>query len=546
MWPSSFQQEDNSTQAKRLACDRCHDQKLRCSRPQQNEPCVRCAKAGVVCNVSAPQRTGRPRKSSAPRRSSEKGRKSPIIYSKELGPDGGHPDSGNSKESELVRAESSESIRPTISPFLRQAPDFSNNFDNWDSFACSSGSSLSSLSIAPPQHIQISTDDYADLLDCMTDQTYFDSMDIPGFPDCIQIESSDSLQSSMADLDPIARKSNTQRIGPYYTNPMSHPLPLLDFHASAQISPFPEMDMPIINSTLTSTTPPSESTTPDLSQAIMQHSEQAHCQTLAKLQSEIDVCAERIMCQASRMHPGSSSCTNERQMLSETLGTLLSTAEKFVELISCICCTFDTITSSGSVSQSPSPWASPFTQPSQMDAQRSYFGDSLDPSILTGCRPLSTSTFYMMLKCHIRLLSAYDTTLDAMPSRLLKFKNIDAVQSLTSALSIASLGVSYGAIIETLLHLQVISHQLDRLKTALHGNLLKLQPQRSIPNTRSLPARLGLCKQGRSPSVSMVDFKLEEIQERERALQTKLLRIESLAESSKQGPMDCRSLQQWM
>lgn len=33
----------------------------------------------------------------------------------------------------------------------------------------------------------------------------------------------------------------------------------------------------------------------------------------------------------------------------------------------------------------------------------------------------------------------------------------------------------------------------------------------------------------------MVDFKLEEIHERERALQTKLLRIENLAESSKQG-----------
>ncbi len=129
---------------------------------------------------------------------------------------------------------------------------------------------------------------------------------------------------------------------------------------------------------------------------------------------------------------------------------------------------------------------------------------------------------------------------------VLELENIDAMQSLTSALSIGSFVVPYGAIIETLLHLQVISHQLDRLKTALHGNLLKIQPRgQSVGASRSLPKRLGLCKQ-RSPSVGMMDFKLEEIQERERALQTKLLRIEALAESSKQGQVDGGAFQQWL
>ncbi|KUJ12535.1 uncharacterized protein LY89DRAFT_673497 [Mollisia scopiformis] len=578
MWSTtSTTQEETSTQAKRFACDRCHDQKLRCTRPQENEPCVRCAKAGVVCNVSAAQRTGRPRKSSGPRHGgSEKGRKSPPTqYTNEIVPDGGASDNGSSKGSELVRAQSSESRQLSISPSLRQTPDFSTHMAGWDTFASSSGSSISSLSIAPPEYSQpISTEDYADLLDCITDQSYFDSMDISEFPDCMQLDPTDFLQNSLADLDGIAtylpnmqaepnpkkRKSNGHG-APYYTNQMSLSPPILDAQASARISSFQEMDMPIMTPGFNS----SDIGTPDL--GMIHQSEQGHVQTLAKLQSEIDVCSERIMQQARRMHTPSSSYTTESQKLSEALGVLLSTAERFIELISCICRTFDTITTSTSTtssrtaSPSGSPWNSPFTPPAQMELQQSYFSNkmytsnnttpgSLDPNLLTGNRQLSTSTFYTMLKCHVRLLSAYDTTLDTMSSRLLELENLDAVQSLTSALSIGSFVVPYGAIIETLLHLQVISHQLDRLKTALHGNLLKIQPQRSgpIPNTRSLPARLGLCKQGqnRSPSVSMVDFKLEEIQERERALQTKLLRIEALAESSKQGQIDGGSFQQWM
>jgi hypothetical protein len=431
----------------------------------------------------------------------------------------------------------------------------------WDNFTTGSGSSISSLSIAPPEFGQpISTDDYADLLDCMTDQSYFDNLDISDFPDCMPLDPTDFIQSSLADLDGIAtylpnmsepnpkkRKSNASNIGPYYSNQMTLSPPILDAQTSARISSFQEMDLPTLNPNIN--TSASEGTTPDLSQGMTLQSEQTHIQTLAKLQSEIDVCSERIMHQARRMHGTSNTYTTESQKLSEALGVLLSTAERFIDLISSICRTFDTITSR-SVSPAASPWASPFTQPPQMDSTQSYFGSnnmSLDPNLLSNSRQLSTSTFYTMLKCHVRLLSAYDTTLDTMSSRLLELENIDAMQSLTSALSIGSFIVPYGAIIETLLHLQVISHQLDRLKTALHGNLLKIQPRQAMAGNagRSLPKRLGLCKQ-RSPSVSMVDFKLEEIQERERALQTKLLRIEALAESSKQGQVDGGVFQQWM
>lgn len=61
----SFRQE-NPPQVKRFACDRCHDQKLRCPRPvhggNATVPCIRCQRAGTVCNISSPLKTGRPSK----------------------------------------------------------------------------------------------------------------------------------------------------------------------------------------------------------------------------------------------------------------------------------------------------------------------------------------------------------------------------------------------------------------------------------------------------------------------------------------------------
>ncbi|KAI6090728.1 hypothetical protein F4821DRAFT_9408 [Hypoxylon rubiginosum] len=49
--------------AKRSACDRCRDQKLRCPRTEDqcNEPCARCQRAGAICVTSNPRPLGRPR-----------------------------------------------------------------------------------------------------------------------------------------------------------------------------------------------------------------------------------------------------------------------------------------------------------------------------------------------------------------------------------------------------------------------------------------------------------------------------------------------------
>ena len=52
------------TIAKRSACDRCREHKLRCSRSQgrsDHEPCIRCVRARTSCVTGAPRIVGRPR-----------------------------------------------------------------------------------------------------------------------------------------------------------------------------------------------------------------------------------------------------------------------------------------------------------------------------------------------------------------------------------------------------------------------------------------------------------------------------------------------------
>ncbi|OAA61080.1 Zn(2)-C6 fungal-type DNA-binding domain protein [Niveomyces insectorum RCEF 264] len=54
--------------AKRSACDRCREKRVRCPRTEQStstEPCPRCVRAGVACVTGSPGLLGRPRKAVA-------------------------------------------------------------------------------------------------------------------------------------------------------------------------------------------------------------------------------------------------------------------------------------------------------------------------------------------------------------------------------------------------------------------------------------------------------------------------------------------------
>lgn len=57
----------NSNKTRRVACDRCRDQKLRCPRVNStSEQCARCLRARAKCVTSSTRPTGRPRKSPLP------------------------------------------------------------------------------------------------------------------------------------------------------------------------------------------------------------------------------------------------------------------------------------------------------------------------------------------------------------------------------------------------------------------------------------------------------------------------------------------------
>ncbi|KAJ5787846.1 hypothetical protein N7457_002836 [Penicillium paradoxum] len=50
---------------RRAACDQCHTQKLRCTKLENYDVCVRCERLNRQCNWSVPSRSGRPAKSTA-------------------------------------------------------------------------------------------------------------------------------------------------------------------------------------------------------------------------------------------------------------------------------------------------------------------------------------------------------------------------------------------------------------------------------------------------------------------------------------------------
>ncbi|KAH8812405.1 hypothetical protein F5884DRAFT_750715 [Xylogone sp. PMI_703] len=546
MWATPVVEQENILpQVKRFACDRCHDQKLRCTRPQEGESCVRCQRAGVSCNVSATQPTGRPRKSTGPL--PEKKSSPSNSNAREAIVDASSSERDN-KALSSVSERSAESARESSAPTPDTNSLHSSGRESWETFASGSSVCISPAPITSQAYVQpLSAEDYADLLACSPEQAYYNnSMDLSDMPECrplpldfvISLDSRtdlDTVASYLPTPGPKSKKRKTSTTGSIglYDNPMSMSPPMLDHETSARITSFLEFDMPAINPVITAST--EHGVAPDLvsmMNAQTPQNESTHSETLSKLQTEIDACSERIMFQARKMSTALNSYATKSQKLSEALGVLLSRAERFIELITCICRTFNSITPSRPSSPAPRYQQQP---PNAMETPPNFSNGQMFLNVPSdNNRALSTGTFYSMLECHVRLLSAYDTTLDTMASRLLELESFDTASTLTSALSIGSFVVPFGAIIETILHLQVISHQLSRLESARRAIFLKLRPQHQVKTSKTIPQRLGLCHRGRSPSVSMVDFKLEEIQERERALKTKLLRIENLAESLKQ------------
>lgn len=73
----------------RLACDRCHIRKLRCTQRTPSGPCCRCLQSGETCTYSQPLKPGRRRKSTQNYISSDVPKSEVRSSAKLLGDDGG-------------------------------------------------------------------------------------------------------------------------------------------------------------------------------------------------------------------------------------------------------------------------------------------------------------------------------------------------------------------------------------------------------------------------------------------------------------------------
>lgn len=101
--------------ARRVACDQCHAQKLRCTKLNNCTVCIRCQRLSRQCIWSPPSRSGRPAKITAEetliRRNTarEKRRKRSLSALKMTPEEGGRPDSAR----EHVRSSSVSTLAHT-------------------------------------------------------------------------------------------------------------------------------------------------------------------------------------------------------------------------------------------------------------------------------------------------------------------------------------------------------------------------------------------------------------------------------------------------
>lgn len=173
----SLAREDTFPQVKRFACDRCHSQKLRCPRSsngsEANEPCVRCQKAGVRCNISVTQKTGRPSKASKLLKNKEStpGFGSPRAESRN---DTSRPDSSFSKTKRSSDMESEQNIIADVSSDMKEeSQHFSTSPPSNDTFMTLEG-------YCTP----ISRDEYSEFFDCNFDTVSPEAVTVGDLNEC--------------------------------------------------------------------------------------------------------------------------------------------------------------------------------------------------------------------------------------------------------------------------------------------------------------------------------------------------------------------------
>lgn len=246
-----------------------------------------------------------------------------------------------------------------------------------------------------------------------------------------------------------------------------------------------------------------------------QSDEQKSLAGFLQMQQQICDCSEDIM-QANR----------SSQDHSRALGKLFCATDRFISHVSHISGNHASASSS-----TPIPGIQPSTIPGRASPSSTH-GFLLDASIdsLNQKEDLGSShhtspfpsaaVFYIIMACHARILTAYEAIINTTPAT-----KVLPCQSPTSSTtgeycSIGSFTVRPGTSLESLLHLQVISHQLDHLNSALYCYMMT--------DASLLSSRLGSNRSSSSPlgarsTDSLQDFAVQAVEQQGNQLKGKIV-----------------------
>ena len=279
----------------------------------------------------------------------------------------------------------------------------------------------------------------------------------------------------------------------------------------------------IRDSTSSPTKPPQAPSPPELSGFKLpnrQPREQESLASLLQIQQQVCDCSEEIL----QPHPS-------HQDHSRALGRLFCATDRFIFHIS------GNYTSASSSTHISGPQSSAISNRANSSSTHSPF---LNPSIIshnqkqslgsshhTSPSP-STAVFYIIMACHARILAAYDAITSITPSATI-FPCQFPTRSTTGecCFSLGSFTVRPGTSLESLLHLQVISHQLDHLNSALNHYMLTDAASLSPLSSRLGPSRSSSSPLGVRSSDSLQDFAVQVVEQQGMALKRRIVaRIE--------------------
>lgn len=246
-----------------------------------------------------------------------------------------------------------------------------------------------------------------------------------------------------------------------------------------------------------------------------QSREQKSLASFLQVQQQICDCSEDIM-QADR----------SSQDHSRALGKLFCATDRFISHVSHISGHYAPASSSLSIPGIQPSATSNRASPSSTHAflldpsidslnQKEDLGSSYPPSPFP-----SAAVFYIIMACHARILTAYDATMNATPATKALPCQSPTYSTTGEYCSIGSFTVRPGTSLESLLHLQVISHQLDHLNSALYCYMMT--------DASLLSPRLGSKKSSSSPpgarnTDSLQEFAVQAVEQQGNLLKEKIV-----------------------